>query len=500
MNQMSKNVISSILSQIITIITGFLVQRYVLVSFGSNINGLTSSVTQILSYLVLLEAGITTASIQALYKPVAKHNYGEINSIIAATKIKFIKVSCVFFIILGISSFIFPFVIGKQLNYSLVFAITFISGASSGLSYLFVNKYQALLYADDKTRIVYNSNSFCNIFVCCLKITTMKLGLGIIIVQSIQIIGTIIKTLILFLYFKTKYPKLTYNYNPNYNAISKSKNVFVHQIAGFINNQTDILIISIFSTLKYVSLYSVYSLIYNQLNTLLQGVFAQASMGFFGKKYSSEKNTFKKVFDMYESIYTSILFVILTTALIMTIPFVRLYTLGVNDMNYKDITLAWLFFFAQYFNLIRVPSILAINVSGTFQETQKGAIIEAVINLVVSIPLFFILGIKGLLLGTIAAMFFRSFDVTYFTYKNVLKKDIKTFYLLSFSHLISAVIISILICNNVSNIVNSWTSWIFTSIVIVIILLAITIIIQRLLFKKQFIYTVNFIKNSILRR
>ncbi|WP_346967431.1 lipopolysaccharide biosynthesis protein [Clostridium perfringens] len=497
---MSKNVISSIVSQVVTIITGFLVQRYVLVSFGSNINGLTSSVAQILSYLVLLEAGITTASIHALYKPIAKEDYKEINGIISATKIKFIKVSCIFFVILGISSLIFPFIIGKQLNYSLVFSITFISGAGSGLSYLFINKYQALLYADDKARIVYNSNSFCNIFVCIFKIFMMHLGFGIIIVQAIQIVGTVIKSLILFFYVKIKYPKITYDADPNYNAISKSKNVFVHQIAGFVNNQTDILLLSIFSTLKYVSLYSVYSLIYNQLNTLLQGVFTQASLGFFGKKYNSEKRTFIKVFNMYELLYTSILFVVLTTALIMTIPFINLYTSGVNDMNYKDNILAWMFFFAQYFNLIRIPSILAINVSGTFKETQRGAIIEAIINLSVSITFFFILGIKGLLLGTIMAMFFRSFDITYFTYKNILNKKMKNFYLQFFSHLIPAIAISLLFHERVNRVVNSWEAWIFTSIIVVIILIGVTVVIQILLFKKQFIYTVKFIKNNILRR
>ncbi|MDM8313010.1 Membrane protein involved in the export of O-antigen and teichoic acid [Clostridium cadaveris] len=497
MGKMSKNMISSIVSQLVTIVTGFLVQRYVLISYGSELNGLISFVTQILAYLVLIEAGITTASIQALYKPISKKNIREINGILSATKRKFIKVGCIFFLILGISALIFPLIIGNQVSYGTVCAVTIVSGASTGISYLYINKYQALLYADDKTGVVYNISSISVILICILKICLMKMGTNLVCVQAVQIIGVICKILILSVYVNKRYREVSFDENPNNEAINKSKNVFIHQMAGFVNNHTDVILISTFSTLKNVSLYSVYNLIYSHLNSLMQSAFAQAPMGFFGKKYVSNYKDFRKIYDIYELIYTGILFVILTAALIMTMPFIHLYTKGVTDMQYSDGVLAWLFFTAQFFNLIRVPSVLTINVSGTFKETQKGAIWEAIINLGISIPLFFFIGIKGLLIGTIAAMLFRSYDVTVFTYNNIIGKKILEFYKLLVVHLIPSITLAIISQRYLGYIIINWAVWFGVSCIVVVMLLTVEIILIRIFYSHKYHDTISYMKNFV---
>ena len=86
MKHLGKNMILSIICKVIMIVTGLIVQKYVLSSFGSDINGLYSSITQFLTYLILLESGIGTASIQALYKPLASSNWDSVSAVIAATK------------------------------------------------------------------------------------------------------------------------------------------------------------------------------------------------------------------------------------------------------------------------------------------------------------------------------------------------------------------------------------------------------------------------------
>lgn len=63
------NILTGILNQVVTIAFGILIPRLVLLNLGSEANGLLNSVNQILTYLALLEAGISIASLQALYKP-----------------------------------------------------------------------------------------------------------------------------------------------------------------------------------------------------------------------------------------------------------------------------------------------------------------------------------------------------------------------------------------------------------------------------------------------
>ena len=71
MKSVSKNMTMSIIARLISLVAGLVVQRYLLLSFGSTLNGLTTSINQAMAYLVLLEAGLGTASVQALYDPLA---------------------------------------------------------------------------------------------------------------------------------------------------------------------------------------------------------------------------------------------------------------------------------------------------------------------------------------------------------------------------------------------------------------------------------------------
>lgn len=62
---------SSLLYNLSVILFGLLLPRLYLTSFGSELNGLDSTIKQIFSCLTLLEAGVGLASQQAYYLPVA---------------------------------------------------------------------------------------------------------------------------------------------------------------------------------------------------------------------------------------------------------------------------------------------------------------------------------------------------------------------------------------------------------------------------------------------
>lgn len=79
------NLLSGLIGQIITIVLGIVIPRLFIVSLGSEVNGLVSSISQIFVYFGLLEAGVGLATTQALYKPIAQGNKNDINSILVAT-------------------------------------------------------------------------------------------------------------------------------------------------------------------------------------------------------------------------------------------------------------------------------------------------------------------------------------------------------------------------------------------------------------------------------
>ena len=64
-----KNIVSNIILQVVTIISGFIIPRIILINLGSDVNGLVASLNQFLNYITLLEGGVSSVILANLYKP-----------------------------------------------------------------------------------------------------------------------------------------------------------------------------------------------------------------------------------------------------------------------------------------------------------------------------------------------------------------------------------------------------------------------------------------------
>ena len=84
--QFVKNTLATGLLQIITMISGFIIPKIMLVYFGSEVNGIVTSITQFIAYLTLLEAGLSGATVFSLYKPIAAGDTDAVNRILVAAK------------------------------------------------------------------------------------------------------------------------------------------------------------------------------------------------------------------------------------------------------------------------------------------------------------------------------------------------------------------------------------------------------------------------------
>ncbi len=424
MKSISKNMFVSILARIVTLITGLIVQQRILVAYGSSLNGLTSSISQVMSYLVILEAGLGTASVQALYSPIACKDWDKVSGIVTATGREYRKISILFFSLLVTASFLLPLAVKGQIEFSVACLLTLITGGSYVVSYIFGGKYKALLTADRKLYVLYIWEMISIIVSCVLRIWALAVGQGIVVVQSINLGCVLIKNFGYVFYVKKNYKDINYMRVPDIKAISKRWNVLVHSLAGIVVNHTDIMILTIFADLKIVSVYGVYNLVFSQLSALIQSTFMSAPQANFGQLYHKDKHKFEIAYGIYETGLTILLFVISTIALIMILPFVSIYTKDVTDVVYIDSYLPILFALILLMNQIRIPAIITINIAGTYKETQNGAIIEAAINLLVSLGLYFFtnLGLYGLLIGTVCSYIYRTTDVIMFSYKHLLNR------------------------------------------------------------------------------
>ena len=421
------NLLSGFGGQLISILLGIVIPRLILKNLGSEVNGLMSSANQALQYLALLEAGVGTATIQALYGPVAVNDKNEINRILAATNIYYKKTSLYYLCGVFAFSIIYTIAVKTELSPLVVLSTILLSGIPGVINFYFQGKYRLLLQAEGKNYVLSNLTTAVHVFVNITKIILLNSGFGIIAIQTSYCLYSLVQMCFILWYIRKKYSWLNIDVQPDLTAISQKKHVLVHQIASLIFNNTDVLMLTFFCGLKTVSVYSLYSLLFGMIGTSIATV--NSSVIFkLGQTFNTDKRRFLILFDIFESYNMSLTFSLYTVANIFILPFLKLYTDGINDINYIDKYLPWLFIATYLLSNGRTSSNQVINFAAHFKQTQKRAIVESIINLFVTVIGIYFMGIYGALLGTMVALFYRANDMIVYSAKYILhRRPVKTY-------------------------------------------------------------------------
>jgi len=402
-----------LLAQVVTIALGFVIPRLTLVHWGSETNGLMSSVGSMLTYMSLLEAGVGTAALQALYGPIAREDRASTNRIMSAVHQFYKRTGIIYLGIVLILSVIYTLFVQTELPKATVFAVILLSGLSGVLSYFFQGKFTIFLSAEGKSYVTTNITTVISVAVDFVKVALLMLGGNVVMLQVVYFGFNLLRVVIYSVYMHRHYAWIDYHACPDTQALSQRKAVLIHQISGLIFNNTDVLILTVLATLKTVSVYNMYMMIFGMvkaIGTVLSGGYTYA----LGQAYNSDRNRFVKLFDIYETYTISIMFSLYCVCGILILPFLKLYTAGIDDISYIDNYLPWLF--VTYFLLHngRTSSGNVINFAQKFEETKWRSILESGINLTVTIVLTAKIGIYGALLGTIAALLYRTNDMILF--------------------------------------------------------------------------------------
>lgn len=162
---------------------------------------------------------------------------------------------------------------------------------------------------------------------------------------------------------------------------------------------------------------------------------------------------------------------------------------------------AVLFMLIGFANNIRIPCLTMINAAGHFKETQWRAILEAVINITVSLLLIKPLGMYGLLIGTICSFAYRTTDIIYYSHKHILniscKKSVLRVLRVALVIAINVILYKLLVGKYI---MNGWGEWIMYAVIASIIVLVTTGLIYFITEKKQFLACMNLIIKRKVKR
>lgn len=416
------NILFTTLSQLATIASGLIVPRILLSTFGSEANGLVSSITQFLNYIALVEGGIGGVVLASLYGPLAKHDNEKLSRVLKASNKFFNQISIIFLIYTIVLGCVYPFLIQSSFSWFYILSLTIILAVSSFVQYCFSINYKLLLQADHNMYIVQLVQITITVSNLIAVFVTVKLFPQLHIVKLASALLFVIQPIVYSRYVNKHY-QISKDVEPDEQALSQRWSCFGQNLAYFIHCNTDVIVLSIFTDLKLVSVYAVYFLIVDHLQRFFKS-FSHAFTPMLGKAISiNETEKANKYLDFYEFVVFNVATVVFGCCMYLLPGFVMLYTHGVTDADYFRPVFSAIIIMAEYIYCVRDPYDAAIYAAGKFKETAVSAYIEAGINIVLSVTLVNWLGLEGIAIGTFTGMTFRMIYMIVYLSKNVVYRS-----------------------------------------------------------------------------
>lgn len=480
---LAKNTAASLIAQITTLICGFILPRLFLQHYGSEVNGLVNSISQFLSVIAFLELGVGAVVQSSLYKPLAEKDNQQISKVMVSANKFFQRLACILLVYVISLMIIYPFIANQ--NFGFIYTATLIAAISisSFAQYYFGIVNSLLLNADQRGYIQYNAQTvtiILNTIVCAIMIS---MDGTIQIVKLVTSLIYLARPIILQIYVNNHYTinwKIKYTQEP----IKQKWNGVAQHVASVVLDGTDTIVLTVFSTLSNVSIYSVYFLVVKGVKTLFLSVTngIQALIGELWAK--QELDQLKSFFGWIEwLIHTGTTYVFSCTAALI-VPFIQVYTLGIRDANYIQPTFAILLTLANAMHCLRLPYNIMVLAAGHYKQTQRNYIVAAILNIAVSVLTVKIWGLIGVTIGTLVAMTYQTiwlaiYDSRHFIYWP-LKKVIRQF--------LVDIISSFLIISFGSHIVLkdiTYFNWFFMAIKVSIVALFVAFCLNSLFYRSK---------------
>ena len=436
------NSISPLMYQVTTIICGFILPRLILGHFGTEVNGLVNSITQFLAVIAFLELGVGAVVQSSLYKPLADKDNITVSKVIASADKFFRRLGYILAIYVAVMLFYYPYLV-KQ-SFGFMFTGTLIAAISirSFAQYFFGIVNRLLLLADQKAYIQYIAQTvavIANTVGCYILIA---FDCSVQVVYGLTSFIFFLQPLAIHLYIKRYYAldrQIHYDVEP----IKQKWNGVAQHIAAVILSSSDSIVLTTFSTLVNVSIYTIYYLPMSGARLMIMSMISgiEALIGNLWAKQDLAELC--KVFAWTEwSIHTGTTLIFTLTA-ILIVPFVQVYTHGVNDANYMQPLFGVLLVAANSGHCLRLPYNIMILAAGHYKQTQHNYIIAAVMNIAISIICVMQFGLVGVALGTLAAMAYQTVWMAWYNSKNFIQWPMKNFFKQMAVNAVSAVSIFI---------------------------------------------------------
>ncbi|MCC2125369.1 lipopolysaccharide biosynthesis protein [Hominiventricola filiformis] len=392
----------SMAAQVIYLLVNFVLRRFFIQYFGMEILGINGVLADVLNTLSLAELGIQSAITFRLYEPLAKGRMDEVNEIVTLFRKLYWLIGC-FFIVAGFVCMPFLGLVVKDVQLSMGYIrIAFFLQLMVSASTYFLAYKRTLLYADQKQYLCSLVDIVCNIGFAAAKFGIIICTGNYFFYLMVQIIQNVISNLIVHVICKRQYQNLNERAEVSAelkkNLFSDVKNVFTSKLATYVYGSTDNLVISAFISTVSVGYLSSYKYITSCLMSIVYYMMIpiQPMIGNYLVDESVERS--RTLFRNYTFVRYFLAMILLIPAVCLSDAFISLWIGGDYTMNAM---ITYLLVADTYISIVYGPTGEYINARGLFAKEKKIMILAAVLNIVLSVAGTFVIGIYGVLLGTV---------------------------------------------------------------------------------------------------
>ncbi|MCH3918398.1 MAG: hypothetical protein LKE40_13255 [Spirochaetia bacterium] len=427
-----KNSAVGLLMQSATILIGLVSQSIFIKYLGIEYAGVSSVLNNIISMLSIAELGIGTAIVFSLYEPLANNNKEKLKSLMHLYKTAYQTVGIIIAIV-GI--FLLPFLkfffkdITIDINLKFIY---FLYLGDTVISYFFTYK-RSLLYADQKNYVNGIIDFLFLVLMNVLQIVCIVTTRNYYYYVIIRVIVHLSEYLFIVAVVNRRYPFIK---DKHIQALGKAektpiivniKALFFHKIGRFLVLSTDNLIVSSMINVATAGIFNNYKLISKSLQNVA-GIVIGATTASFGNLLVDQP---ERSYEVFRKIYyvNFIIAIVFTTCYACAVqPFMKFFA---GSKNLFSMNVVLIMSLELYIHLMRNSIGVGRDAAGIYHNDRFVPLWESAVNLISSIALVKVLGVSGVVLGTIISTLVSVFiSVPYLTYKYIYHKPLYNYYLL----------------------------------------------------------------------
>lgn len=485
-----------LLITIIIIALGFISRSIFIEYMGSKMTGLMLLFTQLMAYLNLAELGVGVAAASLMYKPLADNDEDKIRVLYKTlTKIyRFVSIAVIILgLLLGLGVFFYVAAV-SDIKDSFIYWILFV--LNTAFTYLY-GQNSTLLTASQNYSAVRLIQGGGKIVTICFQLLFIMKYDNFFYYLLIDSLCVIVQSMIFNAKIKKTFPWLEQQYSNKSGSndycnsrikvessitkelIRKIKLMFFHKIGGVLVFNTDYILVSRFLSLTYISIYASYMMVF-QAVTLFMNVLTNSTTAGVGDYFVNSNDSEKEsLFRMFYSLFICLATCICISIYCLIDSFI-INWLGQSYVLPQQVVLLMLA--NVYISILRIPCDIFKNATGVFNDIHF-PLLEGGINLVVSYILIQHIGLSGIIIGTLVSnVLIIAIGRPVFLIDTVFKNKCKWrffiklhLYPLCLSIFCFFMFHVLLKMFPLSQSMNSWSSWLTVSPMVIAVTMAITL-------------------------